>query len=71
MKIIGDRPSNHTTSYFHTKFEVDPIKNTRKIRLLSVLLFGPILTLNFDLDPYLGMMVTNTLILLYAKDDVP
>jgi hypothetical protein len=38
--------------YFHTKFEADPIKNTRKIRLLSVLWLGPILTLTFDLDPY-------------------
>jgi hypothetical protein len=36
--------------YFHTKFEVDPIKNTQWIRLLSVLWIGPILTLTFD--PY-------------------
>jgi hypothetical protein len=38
--------------YFHTKFEVDPIKNNRKIRFLSVLSLGPILTLTFDLDSY-------------------
>jgi hypothetical protein len=36
--------------YFHTKFEVDPIKITRKIFFLSVLWLGPILTLTFDLD---------------------
>jgi hypothetical protein len=38
--------------YFHTKFEVDPIKDTPKIRFLSVLWLGPILTSTFDLDPY-------------------
>jgi hypothetical protein len=38
--------------YFHTKFEVDPMKITWKIRFLSVLWLGPILTLTFDLDPH-------------------
>jgi hypothetical protein len=38
--------------YFHTKFEVHPIKITLKVRFLSVLWLGPILTLTFDLDLY-------------------
>jgi hypothetical protein len=38
--------------YFHSKFEVNLIKITLKIRFLSVLCHGPILTLTFDLDPY-------------------
>ena len=38
--------------YFHTKSEVHPMKITLKIRFLSVLWLGPILTLTFDLDPY-------------------
>jgi hypothetical protein len=38
--------------YFHTKFEVDPIVINRRIRFLSVLWLGPILTLTFDLDSY-------------------
>jgi hypothetical protein len=29
-----------------------PNKNTQKIRFLSVLWLGPILTFTFDLDPY-------------------
>jgi hypothetical protein len=57
MKVIRNRPQNYTAEwqtkcFFHTKFEVDPIKNTRKIRLLSALCFGPILTLTFDLYPH-------------------
>jgi hypothetical protein len=38
--------------YFHTMFEVHPIKITLKIRFLSVLWLCLILTLTFDLDPY-------------------
>jgi hypothetical protein len=38
--------------YFHTKFEINPIKITRKIRFLSVLWLGQFLTLTFDHDPY-------------------
>jgi hypothetical protein len=55
---------------FHTKFEVDPINITGKIRFLSVLWLDPILT--FDPDPLsFGMMVINFLIHLYANINVP
>jgi hypothetical protein len=56
--------------YIHTKFEVDPMRNTPKIRFLSVLWLGLILTLTFDPLSF-DMMITSPLILLYANNNVP
>jgi hypothetical protein len=76
MKVIGDRPSKLISWVADQVLLSHQVWSWSNKKILDKVFISIVTWPNFDLDlwpwlPSFGMIVTKTLILFYANDDVP